>query len=390
MDNFRTAWDWAVSQHEFAFLEGTLRTFALLCDARGWVQEGFDHLGGAIGELETAYEQSPSDRTIQVALAHILAARGLLAVRLARYADAQAMLEHSLEILRSLDEPRVLLEAVTFLGTAMESTGNYARAKELYAKGLEIATATDDRWFAALCLTLVTQLASFTEMKAEPERTYERLQSVVAEWRAVGDPRFTTLALNLLSLSASSLGRYDEGRAALEECVALSSSNGDRWGVSLAYRGLGVVAQEQGLHAEAVKMLQISLEISTELGARQDAARTLAEMGRSVFALGNEVEAERLWREVLRIAVETRGTHAALEALIGLARLQARQGRVEHALELLLIVLDHPASIPGTRKRAAQLRTEFESQLTSQQAEAAAQRAHATAFEDTVRKLLKS
>jgi tetratricopeptide (TPR) repeat protein len=305
MDNFRAAWDWAVAQREFALIEQALRPFSAIYDMRGWLREGFEYLAGALEAVEKAYEQSPSDRTIRVALAHLLSTRALPAIRLARHVEAQAMLQRSLEILRPINEPRVLVEAVTFLGTAMESTSNYARAKELYTEGLEIAKEIDDQWFAALCLTLVTQLASFTKPIAEPEQTHQGLQMVVAKWRTVGDPRFTTLALNLLSLSASSLGQYDEARAALKECLKLSRSIGDRWGMGLAFRGLGIVAQEQGRHAEAVKMLRKNLETSIELGARQDAARALAEMGRSVFALGYETKAERIWREALRTATET-------------------------------------------------------------------------------------
>jgi predicted ATPase/transcriptional regulator with XRE-family HTH domain len=390
MDNFRAAWDWAISQGEFALIEQAMRTFSALYDMRGWLQEGFDYLGGADEALEKAFEQSPTDRTIRVARAHIFNTRALLAVRLARLAEAQAMLERSLEILRPLNEPRVLVEAITFLGTVMESTGNYVRARELYAKGLEIATEIDDRWFAALSLTLATQLASFTQPKVEPEQIHERLQTVVAKWRAVGDPRFTTLALNLLGLSASGLGRYDEARAALQECVILSRSIGDRWGVGLAYRGLGIAAQKQGRHTEAVKMLRKNLETSLELGARQDAARAMAEMGRSVFALGNEAEAGRIWREVLRIASETGGPGWALEALIGLSRLQARNGDNQPALELLLIVLDHPATIPDARERAAQLRDEIEAQLTNQEVKKAKAHADAKTLEQVVCELLKN
>ena len=69
------------------------------------------------------------------------------------------MLERSLEILRPLNEPRVLVESITFLGMVMEVTGNYARASELYSEGLEIATAIGDRWFAALCLICLTGLS---------------------------------------------------------------------------------------------------------------------------------------------------------------------------------------------------------------------------------------
>ena len=299
------------------------------------------------------------------------------------------MLERSLRILRPLNEPRVFVESITFLGMAMEVTGNYAGALELYSEGLEIATAIGDRWFAALCLIGHIGLAGITQVMVKPKVTHKRLQSAVADWRAIGDPRLTAIALNLLSWSASALGRYDEARAALEESVALGQSVGDRWGLGFAYRGLGIIAQTQGEHTLAVDMFRKSLDTLTELGARQDVARVLAEMSRSIFALGNDAEAGRLWRESLRIAIETRGTFIVLEALVGLAGLAAKQGAAEHALELLLIVLNHPATVQDTQERAARLRAELEAQLTRQQVEAAQARALAKTFEAAVDEVLK-
>jgi len=90
----------------------------------------------------------------------------------------------------------------------------------------------------------------------------------------------------------------------------------------------------------------------------------------------------------LRIAIDTRGTPVALEVLAGFASLQAKQGDREHALELLLIALNHPASIQETKNRAAQLRTKLEAQLTSQQVEAAQTQAKAKTFEAAVEEIL--
>ena len=115
----------------------------------------------------------------------------------------------------------------------------------------------------------------------------------------------------------------------------------------------------------------------------------LAEMSRSIFALGNDTEAERGWRESLRMATEIHRAPVVLEALAGLASLRAKKGDKEYALELLLIILNHPASIQETRSHAEQLRIELEAQLTSQQVKAVQARANAKTFETVVDEILK-
>lgn len=389
MENFRAAWAWAVAHGAFGLIEPTLRTFAMLYDTRGWLQEGLDTLRRTIDALEAAHGPAPPDRANQIALGHLLIACAVPASRLGQYAQAQALLERSLGILRPINEPRVLLEAITFLGTVMELIGSYAPALALYAEGLALATAIGDRWFAALCRTCQAGLLGITHALATPEQTHAQLQAVVADWRAIGDPRFTAFALNLLGWNAFTLGRYDQARAALEESVTLSRSVGDRWGLGFAERGLGIVAQARGDHAQAVAMLRTSLEILTELGARQDMARLCADLGHSLFALSNHAEAEQLWRTAVRLAASTSGTFIVLDALVGLASLAAQQGEHAHALALLLLVIDHPVSVQATRVHAARLRAELEAQLTPQQIAGAQAWRAATTLEAVVAELLR-
>jgi predicted ATPase/transcriptional regulator with XRE-family HTH domain len=388
LDNFRVAWTWAVDHSEFGLIEGTMRTFFRLYDTRGWFQEGIETLDRAVNALEMAHGQSTPDRTDRVALGHILAPRSWFAYRLADYDQAQRMLERSLEILRPLNEQRVLVESLTYLGRVMEMTGNYARALEIYSEGLHIATVIGDRWFIAVCRTLQTALMGLTNTILKPEVTYERFQSVVADWRLIGDPRLIALALDFLSRSALRLGRYDDARAALEENVALNSSIGFGWGLGTAYRALGKVEQAQGRHEQAVAMFRKSIDIFTELGGRWFMAHVLAEMGGSILALGNDAEARRLWRESLQIATDIHGTPVALEALVGFAHLRAKQGVREDALELVLMVLNHPASLQVTKNRASALWSELELQLTRTQIDAIQARVGDKSFDAFVQELL--
>ena len=112
-------------------------------------------------------------------------------------------------------------------------------------------------------------------------------------------------------------------------------------------------------------------------------------MGHSFFALGDDAEARRVWIESLRAANEMKGLFIALDVLAGLARLQAKQGNQEQALELLLIVLNHPASSQETKNRADHLRTELEAQLTPKRIEAIQVHAKEITYETIVEDLLK-
>jgi tetratricopeptide (TPR) repeat protein len=366
-----------------------MRMFWVLYDTRGWLQQGLDLLARAASALESTHGGTPPDRTDQVALAHILTSHAALATRLGQQEQAQATLERSLEILRPLDEPRVLAESVTLLGLVMEFTGNYAKASEFYTEGLAIAASVGDRWYAALCRLLLAGEGSLRLPTNTPDNAHERLQSVVAEWRAIGDPRLTAIALQNLSWMAVRLGLYDEAREALEESVLLNTSIGDRWNLGFAYRGLGLIAQALGEHVQAVDMFHKSLDTLTEVGARQDKARVLTEMSRSILAQGNETDANRGWREALHITRETQGTFVALEALVGIAMLKAKQGNIDQALEFSLIVLNHPASLQETKDRADRLRAELETQLTPGQIDAIQVHAAEETFEAVVEDLLK-
>jgi tetratricopeptide (TPR) repeat protein len=369
-------------------IERTMRTFFRLYDTRGWFQEGLDTLDRAINPLEIADGYSPANKSDQSALGHLLATRAWFGYRLANYEQAQRMLERSLEILRPLNEPHALVESLTYLGRVMEMTGNYDMALELYSEGLETATAIEDPWFKAVCCLFQVALMGLTHTMLKPEVTHKRLQSVVADSRLIGDPRLIAFGLDFLSRSALRLGRYNEARAALEENVALNSSISFGWGLGTAYRALGKVAQAQDEHLQAVDIFRKSLDIFNELGGNWFIARVLAEMGESILTLGNETEARRIWRESLSIATNIHATPVALEALAGFANLRAKQGDSEHALELLSIVLNHPASLQVTKNRASALWSELELQFTRTQIDAIQARVGDKSFDAFVQEFL--
>ena len=79
----------------------------------------------------------------------------------------------------------------------------------------------------------------------------------------------------------------------------------------------------------------------------------------------------------------------ALSHKSGRMKQVASTGDCEQVLALLLIVLNHSASIQETKDRAARLRTELEAQLTPTQIEAIQTQAREKTFDAVVEDLLK-
>jgi tetratricopeptide (TPR) repeat protein len=175
----------------------------------------------------------------------------------------------------------------------------------------------------------------------------------------------------------------------LEKSVEFNSSVGDRWGLGISYRGLGLVAQAQGDHALAMESLHTSLQIFNEFGSRWDVARVLSEIAQSNFALGNDAEAERFWRESLRMSTETQGILTTMDTLVGYASLLAKRREFESALQLLTISLDHPATVAETKVKADALALEVKAQMTLEEVESAQVLMENNAFETIVQRILE-
>lgn len=383
IDNIRSALEWALAHQEFVILETGLRAYSTLYDTLGWSQEALDYLERARHVLEA--KSALANREEMVALAHVLTSRSLFALRVGQQAEATAMLNRSLEILHTIYAPHVLVEALTFLGIVTIITGDLAGALVLFKDGLRTARDNGDQWYEALCLTEVVGVNMLT---GETGDIHEQFQSAVEAWRKTGDMRFTAFGLTSLSLGAMVAQKYDEARAALEESIAINSSLGDRTGLGNAYRGLGLVEQAQGRHAQALESFEKSHQFFTELGARWDTARLLSEMGRSELALGNDMEAERLWRESLRLSVETQGILTALDVLVDFAGMNAKRGDTQQALQLAFISLNHPASIRSTRVQAGKLIEELKERVSIEERETAKRLSEESVLESVIEKIL--
>lgn len=379
--NVRAAWSWAVGQGNLAALEQGLRCFGWLYEMRGWFSEGLEQLELVVQACRARAGEAGAQRVMGQALAQ----QGLLLFRQGRFGQARAVLDDSLALLRPFGDPGLLLDPLLFCGVILFLDGEMEAAESRLSECLACARAAGAPWFEAYTLHNLGYIAS---LQGHYERGYEQMLAGVAGWRALGDPRSTALGLNFISPTAIRLGRYPEAQAFLQESLAMCTEVGDRWGMGTAYRHLGLLALAQGDLDGARSMLDASLEQFAGFVGGWDVVRTLTLLGETLAAAGDANEARRVFLDALREAAEAHATPLALDALVGLACLQAGAGDAEAAAELAACVQGHPASTHEARVRARDLQAHLAGQLAPRQVEAACARAAARSFEETVGRAL--
>lgn len=369
IDNLRLAWNWGFAHGRYDLFSHAAGAFVWFYDIRGWMAEGNDHLEHviqAIDQIESTRKLSVEE---SIALARMLTCRAILTFRQGNARLAEIFTERSLKVLRPIHSPEARRSAVSYAGIVKYALGKYEAANELFEEAfLLLNEVGNDPWAEAVCLSNLGLIAGVMGHQSEG---YEKLHASLIKSREAGDPRLTTLIINLLTPLVIRLGRFDEASRLIHESLELDTAIGDRWGLGTAYRNLGLLAQMQGDHNNAEDKFLKSLEVFSELGARWDLARSLADLGRTLLALGDDVETERILQAAFKILAEIQGYPVALDALTTLASLRANQGHHGKAYEWLCLVLDHQATSEETRARATHLHAEVQAKLAPTQIEAA-------------------
>ena len=381
MDNFRVAWDWALTHREFDRARQVAKTLWYLLELRTWFEEGTLVFSKAAETIQS-YTAKIGNGTETLEIANEL--EGHAAFFMFRRGNTVAAYE-ALTLVKAQLSANASRYVQLYLGIVCRDLGKFTEANEVLQDSLETAEEFGDPW----CQSMAGQFLGIIALEIGDYDLAQRyLMEALTLGREMGDPMLIAHALGFVSLTIQNVGETAKAEKFLQESLALTQKIGYRWGVGNALDGLGILAQEANPH-EARKLFAAGSDIYREIGDLRSLARARCHQGFASLTLDDISDAQKSFTEALILARTCNYTPYALDALTGIATLQAKRGEIEQALELLLIVLAHSASVRDTRNRAEQLRNELEAQLTKQQVEAAEARAQAKTFEDAVDEVLK-
>ncbi|MCB0155157.1 MAG: AAA family ATPase, partial [Anaerolineae bacterium] len=373
LDNIRTAWETAVAHEEIDRLHRAAFPLWYFYNLRDSLREGEGAFGQAAvmvrGRLSALAldHPKPDQARLECALGEFLSHQAQYTFRQGRNVEAAALYQTSLALLRPLDDPAALGQALTYCGVVCWIAGQFEQAWPYLNEGLARFSQLGDKWLQAQTRTFMGMVA---HAEGDYPGAYAYLSESMADARALGDPRLMSLVAGQLGQTAQALGRMAEVLDLLRETLRLTTETGDRLGIGVTLEQMAIAMQANGDVTEGRWLLQESIDQFRDVGDSWFLSHALNLAGYFALAAADEAQALDSFKEAGHIAVAAQATPNILDALAGLAMLAARQDQPERALELASHILQHPASSQEAKDRAERLRVELGMQLTPPQPEA--------------------
>jgi predicted ATPase/DNA-binding SARP family transcriptional activator len=158
-----------------------------------------------------------------------------------------------------------------------------------------------------------------------------------AELEAAGrhpDPWIRNMGVMTSAMFRENEGEVDEMAVNLTIALGGFRELGDRFGTSMALRGLAGYQASNGDHAQALESLTEAIRLVEELGTTDGVAQLLGGCATSRIELGDHDGARADLERAMRLSEETGSRGGQAMANMGLARLAHRTGRFDEAKEL--------------------------------------------------------
>ncbi|MBI2154963.1 MAG: CHAT domain-containing protein, partial [Candidatus Rokubacteria bacterium] len=257
------------------------------------------------------------------------------------YAAARPLYERALQIREQALGPNHPLVAVTLnsLGLLSRQTGDYAAARPLYERALRIREQALGPTHALVAMSLndFAELLRFTGDYAAARPLYERALQIREQAFGPNHPAVAMTVNSLAELLRVS-GNYAAARPLYERALNIREQALGPTHPSVAFTltGFGFLLQATGDHAAARPLYERALQIHEQALGPQHPAVAVARnhLAFLLYTAGDHAAAKPLFEKSLRIARTASVPEARWRAALGLAGILEREGRLAEALQL--------------------------------------------------------
>ena len=396
LPNLRQAWQWISKHQQAQEINQAADTLFWLYESRSNCREGVPLFDEAVQYMQIAKGHMDESNLLdhRVALGQALCYKGYFLYRQGQHPQGREAISSSLQILETLpdqeDDERLMAisNAKAFLGTVTAVMGDFEEGERLLREALVIKQRLNDLWGAAFCLRQIGLFAF--HYQGDYNQAFQTLHQSFVISKQMQNAWSIAASLSQMGLISSVHGNYAQAELYLTEALDLSRTLEDRASIAFALDCLGPVKMTQSLNEEGLKLLKESIALWREIGEQGSLAQTLIHYGTALLKLGRQAEALKQFLEALQIASEIQTMPVLLEALLGYAEVQAVEGNIEKAFEVVTAVKMNPSNSFEARSRADLLQTMLAEKLPARVSQDIQARSSSVKLADIVQTILST
>ncbi len=392
IENIRTAWNFALLQHDRALASKFLKPLYNYFDSHCHYDEGEKMFWWAHQQLLNA-----GVRPDEPLLAQLRVLQGSMFVCMSQYSDGQHAIQNNLPILQRDNLPWATRIGLASLGTIAYARGNYLDSWAYYEQALPFYERTSE---IAEIINMAVRLGDIATVLGEYQKAHEILLARLPDLEqlngrrgrlsflnTLGDLEYklgnytsakqrfmeslrisdemkdnTSRGVALVSLgrTAYALGSYPEAVELCSKSIALCNETHNQWGQSFALAHQGRAYHAQGLNKEALQVFQAARTICQEMGIRWVMAFTLRQSSRSNLVLNRLAEAGENAYCALDIANEIKAKPLILDSLTSIAEVMHKLDHLLEAFSIAQFVARHSISEYETQAESSALIVELQ------------------------------
>lgn len=385
LENARLAWLWSVAQCDAEMVNRTAPVLYRYHEAQSLYQQAetllepaaaFSYIAQArlgatlyfLGKLEDARrELSGAFARAQAAndiseTAFCFLQLGNVAFDAGEFASAEMNYQECLVRAQAAHDFYLLTDASNNLAFVAARRGEMARARDFCLRAIDAATQIDEqRGIAGALVNLA--LVEYSQGDFDASRV--ALERALPAFQAVGDQRGVNMTLANLGELAREQNDLERAQALYHRALKGYQEIGQPEKIAQQFRNLGDVAMQREKYEEARRLYQDALAVYERIGARYWAANTHCSLGEVALKRREPARTEKEFQIALGIAQEIDAPPRAMDALFGLARVDALQNNLARAIERGEFVATHEATDHQTRQRAQEFLETLQTQMSA-------------------------
>jgi len=295
----------------------TLYNIGSVYDALGERRKAMDHFNQALPLMRAAGDRSGEAVT--------LTSLGIVYDSLGEKRKAVDYHNQALLLMRAVGNRNGEATTLNNLASVYVALGERQKALDYYNQALPIRRAVGDRGGEAATLN---NLATVYGALGEKQRALDHYSQALTIIRAVGNRWREAYVLSGLAFVYNELGERQKALDHYSQALPLLRAAGDREGEAVTLNHLGLVHNELGEKQRALEHYNQALTLLRAVGNRWREAQALNDIGFVYNELGERQRALECYNQALRLARDVGDPNYEVISMVGIARLEAAQGKL--------------------------------------------------------------